>query len=1372
MPNKAFQVVLELVDRLSGGMDGATKKAVNFSNKVEDIDQNLDKIDRTVTTNVDADVATAESKISSVDMKADAVEQARTTPIDANTTSAESHIKTVNSLADSVESTRTIDIKADISQAEANLDALEDSANDLNDAIAGAGAGLTSTAIADGIMGQSDALAMLRSQVQGYNSDLENTAIRIYQVSGSDWSQVTGATAALTNQQGLLGDELQNSAVQAIAFSDVFGEDIVNVVTANTNIVRNFGISSSEGFDIMTATAQATGRDIGDVVDTFTEYSVYFNDLGYSADDMANMMASASDKGVRNLDYFGDAVKEFYIRVNTSTEDAKKGFEALGASTEQQEKWTAAMKEGGPAANQATTEIVTALMSIEDPIKRNEAGVALFGTKWEDVGDAIGESMLDGSDHLGNFEGRANEVADNSVSSIGGSIDMWARNISSYLGGAVAAATEFSTEFALIGGSMAGNMITWEGVKKTAIAATKRETYSNIAAIIKQKATTAGSTAVELAGTAATKARGAATRLSTAATNGNVIATVRAKAATVAGTVASVAATAASKAMAAAQWLLNAALNANPISIIIIAIIALVTILYILYQRNETVRNAIDWLFGALKQLGGYIVAVLTPIWNYLSAAMGGAASYIMGAWGNTVSWFQGIFTRISALWQEVVNYFNNPGTIGGAIYNALKKIYCIIAGCSPGIVPALQWLWEIASIVFSAMASAVAPFWSIISMVGSYLSTQFILIWTTIYQVIQIVINYIMSFIGLLVQLIEGNISFTDFVIQAWILLQSSIGQLLTVILDGIMAFVANMINYATAAGLGFLVNIILYISQLPGQAWAYLLSFLMYLANLHSQATSYALQVGSTIVNSIASYLSSLPGRMYNWGITALDSFINAIIDSIPGLRTALDAVSSLFPHSPPKEGPLSDITEKGMKEWLTSIVDAGKEAMDEFNLDDLNTSFPVTAQVESTQTATEGIEDPTQTMDPETIMAQSEAAITAANNTNTGVSTAYNTMESNVVSALSNMVTTDQASWMQIQSNNTSNLNSIRDSTISVTNQLISAWSTMASNIVSSANTIRTQSSGHISNLSVNIKTFYNKLINPSSWFAGPGPISKGGSVKRSVSYAGSGLAGVARTPLDILNSFKYIDPPCDNCYAGSWDVSTPNISRIKSTIGNYPVNMPDITGLYVNDFANTTNPLDGSLKLFEAVANKLIDPTVYDFYYNGRYSNLEAIRRGAFNCYDGAEILIALGQAMGLSSYMVHGSWNGIGHVAANVGGRIFDTTQKQQRGVWRGSTGVSFGPGPLTGFGINGTNQSDSYPETITIQVEDNVNFTIDLKNVPENIDEASLISVLKKIITDSEILNKLIKNRDFMDILRVELGKSLKRQERKGGSAS
>lgn len=87
--------------------------------------------------------------------------------------------------------------------------------------------------------------------------------------------------------------------------------------------------------------------------------------------------------------------------------------------------------------------------------------------------------------------------------------------------------------------------------------------------------------------------------------------------------------------------------------------------------------------------------------------------------------------------------------------------------------------------------------------------------------------------------------------------------------------------------------------------------------------------------IWNAIVWVFVGLPRQMYQWGANAIQSFINGIINAIPGLRWALDKIAGFFPHSPPKEGPLATITTSNMYDWMADIASAGVNGFSSFSL-----------------------------------------------------------------------------------------------------------------------------------------------------------------------------------------------------------------------------------------------------------------------------------------------------------------------------------------------------------------------------------------------------------------------------------------------------
>jgi len=446
--------------------------------------------------------------------------------------------------------------------------------------------------------------------------------------------------------------------------------------------------------------------------------------------------------------------------------------------------------------------------------------------------------------------------------------------------------------------------------------------------------------------------------------------------------------------------------------------------------------------------------------------------------------------------------------------------------------------------------------------------------------------------------------------------------------------------------------------------------------------------------------------------------------------------------------------------------------------------------------------------------------------------GVVTSFQTTRNGVTTALTSMSNSNTRAWNNIKSTTTQNLNQVRNSTIDVTNKMTNAWGVMKDNIVSAAGSIQTQSYNKFSSLHRSIASFYNQLANAhfsSGLPAGPatnstrgliggrtlpgGSINFGKSTKGTIaSYAAGGLGqGKGRVidtnskvkhpqnnkskswlnlldynlPTSVINDLARVNG-CVNpntCFAGIPDT---NVNKIMNTAYKWRIADPWFLGIqipsdyHVEDFRDGKQPQLNPGN-FENLLRKILtargfqNPGTYEFYYNSKYSNQQVWDQVRCNCFDGAEMIIEIASMLGLSGHMIHGSWNGIGHVAAMVNGQIYDMTQFQKRGgIFRGGSGVSFGSASPGGsskdvFGIitDGIyniidlmktnqnayfqniehNRNNTTADNLVSYTSDDVHLTIDHNlNVTvegEDIDEKSIITTLKEVITDSKLIDRI-----------------------------
>lgn len=215
---------------------------------------------------------------------------------------------------------------------------------------------------------------------------------------GDSINDVAEAMATVNQNMSYLDDSaLQRCTEYAYTLSDTFGVDVAESTRAADSLIKNYGVSAREAFNLMTQGMQSGLNFSDELFDNIDEYSVQFKKLGLDAEDMFSIFANGAQNGSFNLDKIGDAVKEFSIRAIDGSDTTKQGFEALGMNADEMAQKFGA---GGKTAKEAFNEVIQGLASMDDPVAQSAAGVNLFGTMWEDLGPQVITSMSTASDAI------------------------------------------------------------------------------------------------------------------------------------------------------------------------------------------------------------------------------------------------------------------------------------------------------------------------------------------------------------------------------------------------------------------------------------------------------------------------------------------------------------------------------------------------------------------------------------------------------------------------------------------------------------------------------------------------------------------------------------------------------------------------------------------------------------------------------------------------------------------------------------------------------------------------------------------------------------------------------------------------------------
>ena len=183
--------------------------------------------------------------------------------------------------------------------------------------------------------------------------------------------------------------------------------------------------------------------------------------------------------------------------------------------------------------------------------------------------------------------------------------------------------------------------------------------------------------------------------------------------------VAKLASSVASGIATAAQWALNIAMSANPIMLVVIAIIALIAVLGYLYFHNETVKNAIDGLGQAL-----------VGVWNWIVSSVSGAVQSIIG-------FAQWLYTSLVGIWTWITDsVFNTSNSITSAISGA----FTWIQDAFNGVISFFQTYGQLFIEIFFVMATGGIG--AILLLIGQMNGMP-----STIGGILQSALNHVISF-------------------------------------------------------------------------------------------------------------------------------------------------------------------------------------------------------------------------------------------------------------------------------------------------------------------------------------------------------------------------------------------------------------------------------------------------------------------------------------------------------------------------------------------------------------------------------------------------------------------------------------------------
>ena len=249
----------------------------------------------------------------------------------------------------------------------------------------GVSAGLEKEAVADKLAAQLGATGPEAQRLGKIAGDLYSKGLGDGLETVSD--AVRGVVANIEGMAAASDADLRRITASVINLGAAFDQDVGEVSRAVGKMLKTgLARDAQEALDILTRGFQTGANEANDLLDTFSEYSTQFRSMGLTGQQAMGLLSQGLKAGARDADVVADAIKEFSIEAVAGSDRIRSAYKELGINADQMFRM---LGKGGPEAAKALDITLDRLRAVKDPVERNAIAVELFGTKAEDLGEAL-----------------------------------------------------------------------------------------------------------------------------------------------------------------------------------------------------------------------------------------------------------------------------------------------------------------------------------------------------------------------------------------------------------------------------------------------------------------------------------------------------------------------------------------------------------------------------------------------------------------------------------------------------------------------------------------------------------------------------------------------------------------------------------------------------------------------------------------------------------------------------------------------------------------------------------------------------------------------------------------------------------------------
>ncbi|MBR1625598.1 MAG: phage tail tape measure protein [Bacteroidales bacterium] len=249
--------------------------------------------------------------------------------------------------------------------------------------------------------------------------ELEDSFKAVYSSVPTSMEDASKAIADYNTRLGVTGDTLEGLSSQAIAVSQMLGEDLSSTIESSSQAFQQWGISTEDmgkSMDYVFKVSQATGKGFNDLMSTVKTFGPQLQQLGFSFEQSAAMVGQMEKAGLDTNAVMGALKKsagEFAEQGLTISEGFTKYYDAIKNARSETEAITIANDIFGKRAGSSLAAAIrSGAMEIDAFTQSlNESDESIMKAMW-DTADFAEKSQLLGQQFQVMVEPLASEIFD------------------------------------------------------------------------------------------------------------------------------------------------------------------------------------------------------------------------------------------------------------------------------------------------------------------------------------------------------------------------------------------------------------------------------------------------------------------------------------------------------------------------------------------------------------------------------------------------------------------------------------------------------------------------------------------------------------------------------------------------------------------------------------------------------------------------------------------------------------------------------------------------------------------------------------------------------------------------------------------------